>query len=528
MILFTLTRIGRIEQITKAGAPARIVEDSGAMDVTLEDLLILEPRLSLLESNGGTVPVHRTPPGVHATWAVTTRSLAPHLPTLRGGEVIVALPRVVTELGEGFGLLLREAVSRNASAVVIAKSSANDVSSLANAIGLPVLTWRGELALDTETSINRRLTEWRGSLYRVGSEFERQIADIGGANAGVGAVLRVASNVSGLALSVTDAHGRKIAAFGELPGVGTVSREQIRIEIDGSGLLTIGPFDIEQRPLARFLGERFAALVDAALRHDEAARPRGARRLEATEALLSWRRGSASELRAAALALGLDPDAHFFVAVAHGGSDQALLRALAPLGAVFPAGGENGRRAALVAANSRTASSWSSRVSDIKRRWEQEHQAEGATLALSAPAFGVASVPGAAREAEFVASLQRSPEFTRRAASFDSVEDVGAMRLLYHLRESRELRAFVSQALGGLEQRDQRGTLRQTLRAFLESGGSQVDASHRLGIHRNTLAYRLRRIGELVGRDVADPGTWLTLHLALQASEILDVANDDG
>jgi purine catabolism regulator len=101
------------------------------------------------------------------------------------------------------------------------------------------------------------------------------------------------------------------------------------------------------------------------------------------------------------------------------------------------------------------------------------------------------------------------------------------MRLLYHLRETRELRAFVSQALGGLEQRDQRGTLRQTLRAFLESGGSQVDASHRLGIHRNTLAYRLRRIGELVGRDVADPGTWLTLHLALRASEILDVSNDD-
>lgn len=498
------------------------------MDVTLDDLLIIEPRLSLLVSNGGTFPVQRTPPGVRATWAVTTRSLAPHLPTLRGGEIIVALPRVVADLGEAFGLLLREAVSRNASAVVVASDSASAIGPLANAVNLPVLTWRGELALDTETSINRRLTEWRGSLYRVGSEFERQVADVGGANAGVGPVLRVASNISGLALFVTDAHGRKIAAVGEPASAETAMREQIRIEIDGSGLLTIGPFDVAQRPLARFLGDRFAALVDAALRHDEAARPRGARRLEATEALLSWRRGSASELRAAALALGLDPDAHFFVAVAHGGSEQSLLRALTPLGAVFPAGGGNGRRAALVAANSRTASSWSTRITEVKRRWEQEHLTEGATLALSAPALGVSSIPGAAREAEFVASLQRSPEFTRRAASFDSVEDVGAMRLLYHLRESRELRAFVSQALGGLEQRDQRGALRQTLRAFLESGGSQVDASHRLGIHRNTLAYRLRRIGELVGRDVADPGTWLTLHLALRASEILDVANDDG
>ncbi|MFN8660737.1 MAG: helix-turn-helix domain-containing protein [Thermomicrobiales bacterium] len=497
------------------------------MDVTLDDLLIIEPRLTLLDCNGATSPVYRGPHEIPASWAVTTRALAPHLPTLRGGEIILALPRVVTELGEGFRLLLREAASRNASAVVVANGTSAQAGEAAQAVGLPALVWRGELALDTETAINRRLTEWRGSLYRIGSELERQVADIGGASAGVNAVLRVASNVSGLPLSVTDAHGRQIAAYGAQQLIASPLREQFRVEIDGEGTLVIGPFELDQRPLARFLKDRFASLVDAALRHDEAARPRGARRLEATEALLNWRRGNASELRAAALALGLDPDAHFFVAVAHAGNEQALLRALTPLGAVYPAGGANGKRAALVAANSRAASSWSARVADIKRRWEQDHKADGATLALSAPAFGVASVPGAACEAEFVASLQRSPEFARRAASFDSVDDVGAMRLLYHLRETRELRAFVSQALGGLEQRDQRGTLRQTLRTFLESGGSQVDASHRLGIHRNTLAYRLRRIGELVGRDVADPGTWLTLHLALRASEILDVANED-
>lgn len=497
------------------------------MDITLDDLLIIEPRLSLLDCNGAAVPAYRGSNDVPATWAVTTRALAPHLPTLRGGEIILALPRVVSELGDGFSMLLREAASRSASAVVIANGSASKVSQVASALGLPVLTWHGELALDTETTINRRLTEWRGSLYRVGSEFERHVADIGGANAGVGPVLRVASSVSGLALSVTDAHGRKIAAFGETLVPESASRELIRLEVDGNSFLTIGPFDVERRPLARFLGDRIAALVDGAMRHDESVRPRGARRLEATEALLSWRRGNASELRAAALALALDPDGHFFVAVANVGNEQALLRSLSPLGTVYPAGATNGRRSALVAANSRTASSWSARVADIKHRWEQEHKTDGATLALSAPASGVASVPGAAREAEFVASLQRSPEFSRQAASFDSVEDVGAMRLLYHLRETRELRSFVAQALGGLEQRDQRGTLRQTLRAFLESGGSQVDASHRLGIHRNTLAYRLRRIGELVGRDVADPGTWLTLHLALRASEILDVSNED-
>ena len=99
--------------------------------------------------------------------------------------------------------------------------------------------------------------------------------------------------------------------------------------------------------------------------------------------------------------------------------------------------------------------------------------------------------------------------------------------MLYQLRDSNELRQFVTQALGSLENQDQRGTLRDTLRAFLESGGSQVDASTLLGIHRNTLAYRLRRIGELVCRDVCDPASWLTLHLALSASDLLDVCGDD-
>lgn len=495
------------------------------MDITLDDLFIMEPHLRLAEGDAG-LALQR-PSDVRVSWAVTTRTLAPHLPTLRGGEVILALPRVVTELGEHFGSLLREAASRNASALVMANGTAAGAVGPAAAAGLPLLTWSGELALDTETVINRRLTEWRGTLYRAGSELERQVADVGGGSAGLGPVLSVAASVSGLPLTVVDHSGRKIAAFGTQAGINEPDRHEIHFNIDGRGMLTLGPFAVEQRPLARFLGDRIATLVASAMRHDEASRPRGARRLEATEALLSWRRGGASELRAAALALGLDPDAHYFVAVTHGGSEQGLVRALMPLGTVYPAGGTNGRRAALVAASSRSATNWTSRVADIKRRWEQEHKVDGATLALSAPAFGVASVPGAAREADFVASLQTSPEFTRKAASFESVDDVGAMRLLYHLRETRELRAFVAQALGGLEQRDQRGTLRKTLRAFLESGGSQVDASHRLGIHRNTLAYRLRRIGELVGRDVGDPGTWLTLHLALRASELLDVYSDD-
>jgi hypothetical protein len=345
--------------------------------------------------------------------------------------------------------------------------------------------------------------------------------------------VQVVSELSGLPVLVVDAEDRRLAesAHGsrdEDDADYSLADSRLARELPGGLRLILCPLLREQHIVARFLVDRIATAVAGAARRDDAARPRGVRRIEAVAALLEGRQGNATDQRAAAMVLGLDPDAVFFVAVTTGGSESALAKSLSPLGSVNPAGEENGRRSSLIVANGRTgAESLASRVSEVKRRWESASESAEMTLALSAPAHGVARLAAAAREAAFVASLQAQTAFPRRVASFESIDDVGAFRLLYQLRDSNELREFVTEALGTLEHRDQRGTLRTTLRTFLESGGSQVDASTRLGIHRNTLAYRLRRIGELVGRDVADPGSWLTLHLALRASEMLDVFADE-
>jgi hypothetical protein len=503
------------------------------MDITLDDLLVLEPRLRLarwsLEQPGASPAMEK----IGVSWAVSARLTAPHLPALRGGEVLIIPPKVASELSAEMPALLREASQRQVSAIVSAPEAVISTQS-GDVRSLPMLEWGDDLTDETETSVNRRLTECRGELYRIGSELERNMADLAVSHSGISALATVAATALGLPVSVLDANGRILASSDEEAQTqsatttpATVSGE-VRRELAGRATLILGPFRPEQRVVARFLADRVAVAAVAALKRDEAAKPRGPRRIEATQALLSGQCGNASEQRATALALGLDPDAVFFVAISRGEHEAALARALAPLGIVHPAGGTNGRRAVLVAANSRTSTTnLSHRVADIKRRWETDHARDGATLAVSAPALGVASLPSAAREARFVASLQSQAAFPKRAVSFESVDDIGAMRLLYHLRDSSELRKFVAEALGALQNRDQRGTLRATLRAFLESGGSQVDASHRLGIHRNTLAYRLRRIGELVGRDVADPASWLTLHLALRASEMLELSADD-
>jgi purine catabolism regulator len=498
------------------------------MEITLEDLLVLERRLAWGAEGIDASDMAAEGRGV-VSWAVSARTTPPHLPLLRGGEVVLIPSRVTAIVGGELPALLREAKLRDIAAVVFERgeSGTGGAGSLAGAA--TVLRWNEEFTADTETGINRLLTECRGNLYRVGSELERQMTDLTASRSGLSALLQTTSELSGLPIQVADAKGRSLAASHQEHTVAegaSPPMDDLRVgqELPSGLSLILGPLRPEQRVIARFLIDRIAAAITLAVRQDQAARPRGAHRAEAVAALLVEGSRSASEQRAAALGLDLDPGATFFVAISSGETDATLTSAVARLGTMHAAGVVNGRRTAVIAASERAGpDSQLSRVAEAKRRWLEETGGTASTLAISAPASGVARLPAAAREAEFVATLQAQPRFPHRAASFDSIDDIGAFRVLYLLRESTELRQFVSEALGTLEHHDHRGALRDTLRAYLETGGSHANASHRLGIHRNTLAYRLRRIGELIGRDVGDPSTWLTLQLALWAAELLNV-----
>lgn len=502
------------------------------MEITLDDLLVLEPRLAWRAKRTDASEM-ATEEGRVVSWVVSARTTAPHLPLLRGGEVVLVPSRVAAVVGGDLPALLREATLRDVAAVVFEHGEPDTGSLASPADAVSVLVWEGDLTGETETAINRLLTECRGNLYRVGSELERQMTDLTASRAGLSELVRTASELSGLIIHVTDAQRRLLASSHQdfaASGDPFTLGEQPSVERElPSGLsLILGPLRPDQRVVARFFVDRIAAAATVAARQDEAARPRGARRVEAFEAFVAGKSGNASERRAAALALGLDPDAIYFVVVSSGEDDATLTNALAPLGTVHAAGMANGRRTSLVAATGRLGpESLLNRVASAKRRWNEETEGNTSTLAISAPASGISRIPAAAREAHFIATLQAQARFPHRAASFDSIDDIGAFQLLYPLRDTGELRQFVSGALGVLEHRDRRGTLRDTLRTYLETGGSHADASHRLGIHRNTLAYRLRRIGELIGRDVGDPRTWLTLHLALWASELLEADSDE-
>nr|MBA3823888.1 helix-turn-helix domain-containing protein [Ktedonobacterales bacterium] len=100
-------------------------------------------------------------------------------------------------------------------------------------------------------------------------------------------------------------------------------------------------------------------------------------------------------------------------------------------------------------------------------------------------------------------------------------EDLGVMQVLLPLSDAPVLRAFAAETLAPLLSGDTHESLLATLETFFATNGNTFQAAQRLGLHRNTLTYRLNRIQELLGVALDDPEVRLALHLALKIRQIL-------
>ncbi|MFE0422448.1 PucR family transcriptional regulator, partial [Streptomyces sp. NPDC058953] len=91
--------------------------------------------------------------------------------------------------------------------------------------------------------------------------------------------------------------------------------------------------------------------------------------------------------------------------------------------------------------------------------------------------------------------------------------------LLWRLRDDPDLAAFVDRALGPLRDHDTtaRPPLLPTLETYLSHTGRKAETARELHLNRQTLYNRLARISELLGTDLDDPQSVLTLSLALRA-----------
>jgi purine catabolism regulator len=261
------------------------------------------------------------------------------------------------------------------------------------------------------------------------------------------------------------------------------------------------------------------------------------------QALLKGEGGTEADLRAAAQALGLPISRGYAVAVlapaaagrgspaptpraleelargGAGGSDPALWRLvdgqlviLWPLDSAAPTDRDRAvpppDRLREVAAGARA---------EVARR-----TGGPATAGLGQGYTGLSGVARSLHEAEQAVALG-SRLFGGGAVW--SYAELGIYRLLLPLRaqHAAELRTFVADTLGPLasDRRGGAGVLLDTLDTYLAHGGNTSQAAAALNLHRNTLAYRLRRIAAITGLAVDDPEARLRLHLALKVRRLL-------
>jgi sugar diacid utilization regulator len=103
---------------------------------------------------------------------------------------------------------------------------------------------------------------------------------------------------------------------------------------------------------------------------------------------------------------------------------------------------------------------------------------------------------------------------TGRVVAYD---ELGAYPMLYEGADANRLQEFARATLAPLRAYDEKHQteLERTLALYFAVGQNVKTAAERLSVHRHTVFYRLRQIGEITGRSLESPHDQLTLRLAV-------------
>ena len=482
--------------------------DAAASEITMRDLLAWEPRLLLVAPREAD-PARPAALEREVDWVMTARSSSPMLPMLRGGELIILPQRVVQESGLPFQRLVNEITMQPVAGVLTDVPA--DVIPSTRLIILRATT----IGPDLESELNRLLTTRRGDLLRTAADVDRLIAEHNGRAARPGELIHALASRLALHISILNESGAALFTSG--PGITNVApasrdpEEWLSASLRGDRTVWVGPIAPEARALGRMVLQRVATGIQRSLDADASSAPHGTARTAALNAVLQPAAGTTrDEIAEQAFRAGIAPGRQLRVVLLQSGeASRSLRRHLVHLGDAHEAGVIDGRPAVIMVAAPTTRPEPTITV-----------EPTGPWLAVSGPVSSARDLPEAARQARYVAALLDRRLLHGPVARFTDDAQLGAYRLLYEFWGTPALERYVERLLGELRREDRRGMLLDTLRVYLEHGGSQRPTAERLGIHRNTLGYRLRHIRDVIGGDLDDPQLRLSLQLALTAAEL--------
>src|SRR6267378_2340501 len=497
-------------------------------------------------------------------WCTTLRARQPAFTPLRGGELLLIDPQVLSAVDARLTLarLLESLAGQGVAGAAVLGRVSPEARRAAETHALPLFALPATLPLDqVEQQVLRFIVDERAQLHERAQDLHRQLSELALAGRGLPALLARLHELTGVPVLLERDSGLDYVGAGRLAddAAALIAQERPALE-EWLREVPLSAFDppVALRPLAHGqtrliapilvqgsiggflsllgsdgeLGEMHRLAVGRAAHACaiELVRARAARdaRDEVEEELLdvltAGRPGSHQAARERAKRKGFDVDAPYLVIAAEPAEPgrapkvrAAWERHLATMRASALVRERGESTLALVSLAGR-------RAVEPKALVEQLHRAARAAsgpvaLGYGAVRTGTAEIASGAREAEQALTMGRRLFGPDSATAF---KNLGLYRLLYALQPLPELRQFRDDALGRLGLKDRRGVLLATLGAYLATNGSPTDAADRLHLHRNTVLYRLGRIEDLLGVDLRNAEVRLGLHLALKIGEILE------